>query len=107
MSRANWVDDGQLTLDRPTRLLWQFDHPVLETKKNNHESVLHWPDLASDPDDPTPACGGPGFGNADAVDYVIKELTGGLAAFRRPCPKDECRHRLQEMADELEVEFNG
>lgn len=105
MSRASpSVDDGQLTLDLP-EWRWEFNNPVVETCSNNYESIVHWPDL--DSDEPEPACNGGRYGGRDDVDYTAKELLGGLAAFRRPCPHPNCMQPLVRKARELEVEFDG
>lgn len=81
-----------------------FENPVVETSSNNHRSIIHWPDIAAD--HPQPACDGGRWGGREDVEYVAKELTGGLAAFRVPCDNEKCRKKLEALADELGVEFD-
>lgn len=107
MSQTRGGNNGQLTLDRP-EWRWEYDLPVVETAKNNHRSTLHWPDETAD--EPRPACEDGGYGVSSAssdVEWTAKELTGGLAAFRRPCTDGRCLQRLARAARQLEVEFDG
>lgn len=97
------LDAQQPTLDDFEQ--WHAGPVVVQTSGSNSKTV-HAPD--EDADEPKPACKlAANAGVDENRKWLPSRLTGGLAAFRRPCKCDECHDRLVALADELEVEFDA
>jgi len=97
----------RLDAEQPTLLdatQWHAGPTVVES--SGQTDTVHAPDKTSD--EPLPACKQSAEnGLENGREWMPKRLNGGLAAFRRPCSCDECRGRLEALADVLEVEFDG
>jgi len=93
--------------EQPTLLdatQWHAGPTVVES--SGQTDTVHAPDTGSD--EPLPACkASASNGLENGREWVPKRLTGGLAAFRRPCRCHECQSELQKLAEELGVEYDA